>query len=75
MKNGTCLKCNSRRVSQLDTYDSTEGGATDLRLVHYRHPENWLFKGRTYFNLEAFACFDCGYVEFYMKPGEPDKLN
>lgn len=44
-------------------------------VIHQSKPENWLFKGNTYLQLEAYGCFDCGYVEFYMKPGEPDKLS
>lgn len=74
MKKGICIKCSGSRVSLLNTYDGGESAGGDLNLVHFQHPENWLFKGRTFFKMEAYACFDCGYVEFYMKPGEADKL-
>jgi predicted nucleic-acid-binding Zn-ribbon protein len=66
MKNKICIKCEGHNVRKLNTYDGNDGASRNLSLVHYKNPNAMLFKGRTYYPMYAIACFDCGYVEFYL---------
>jgi predicted nucleic-acid-binding Zn-ribbon protein len=67
MKNGVCLKCQSTDVRKMETRDSRgDHGTTLLNLVTYKDPDAFFFKGTTFYPMLAMACFQCGYVEFYM---------
>ncbi len=72
MKNGVCIKCKSTKVNKIKTFDRGQESLFGSREVHVVHevydPSRILFSDRSvHYPLEGWACFECGYVEFYMR--------
>jgi hypothetical protein len=72
MKNGVCIKCKSTKVNKVKTQDRGQEslfGSSELHVVHEVYdPTRIFFSDRSvHYVLEAWACFECGYVESYLR--------
>jgi predicted nucleic-acid-binding Zn-ribbon protein len=64
---GNCPKCNSRDIiADAKAVDRGHYNAgQDLSIQTFRYPDALIFKGDRSSTLSAWACRNCGYVEFY----------
>jgi predicted nucleic-acid-binding Zn-ribbon protein len=72
MKNGVCIKCKSTKVNKVKTQDRGQESffsTSEANVVHEVYDPNRIFFSdrSVYYPLEGWACFECGYVEFYMR--------
>ena len=68
-KSGTCPKCGSKEIAtNLVVPDHTDYGVkTTTKIDVVTAPNNILFKGRKAFELRAWICCDCGFLEQYIQ--------
>jgi len=76
-KNSICPKCESDKIiPEIPVTDETEMGissaAIPATLKIDEDPEAWFIKQYRSSKLVAYACGDCGFVEYYLS--SPDQL-
>ena len=71
-----CPHCNSSEfVEGVRVVDRTDHGhKTDLIIETQEHPEAWIFKGAIEARLSARVCIGCGFVMFFAKPEDIERL-
>jgi len=76
-KNSICPKCNSDKIiPEVPVTDETKLGvrsaSVPATLKVDEDPTSWFFKQYRSSELVAYACGDCGFVEYYIS--SPDQL-
>ena len=76
-KNSICPKCNSDKIiPEIPVTDETDRGlpaaAIPATLKIDEDPKAWFIKQYRSSELVAYACADCGFVEYYLS--SPDQL-
>ncbi|MEZ5427127.1 MAG: hypothetical protein R2747_12730 [Pyrinomonadaceae bacterium] len=63
----SCPDCNSQKIiPHVKVLERGDGNASySLRVALEENPDALFFKGRTYSNIKASVCADCGFIQFY----------
>lgn len=70
MKDGICIKCNSRKMIRslrIIEYGYYNKHPNELSARIDQQPSAWIFKETYNTPLQAWICGDCDYTEFYVE--------
>lgn len=64
----TCPKCSHKEVIRdAKAVDRGHGnGENEMKIVTFKHPDAFIFKGQHESTVSAYVCARCGYVEYYV---------